>query len=520
VVCWGRNDFGQSTAPSGLTSVAKVSAGNLHSCAIKTDEAVVCWGRNIEGQATPPGGIIPTAVQSINFTSTPTTPALVGGMYTAAATGGASGNPVTFSGLTPAVCTVAGTSVAFVGVGTCRIAADQVGGGIYLPAQQAVQAFGVSQRDETPPLATPTVLGTLGANGWFTSDVGISWSVVDNESAITSSTGCGNTTVTTNGDNQTYTCTAISSGGTATRSVTIKRDATVPIVTGTPAGTQGAGGWYTSDVGVAWSISPAGPSGVSPACAAATQTTDTESETFSCTATTGAGVSRTGTVNVKRDASPPLLTATVSGNLGSDNWYVGNVTVIWSASDNISSVASTPCVENSLSMDNPGTTYTCTATNGAGLSTTSSLAVKRDATPPAIGYTGNAGTYTVDQTVTISCSASDALSGIATNTCANIAGNAYDLSLGTTSYSANATDRAGNGASATTSFTVQVTSAGLCKLVQRFVTNDGVANSLCVKLDHHDWESFRNELLAQTGKKVSNANATILLRLATALARQ
>ena len=35
--------------------------------------------------------------QAISFTSTPPSPAVVGGTYTPAATGGGSGNPVTFS---------------------------------------------------------------------------------------------------------------------------------------------------------------------------------------------------------------------------------------------------------------------------------------------------------------------------------------------------------------------------------------------------------------------------------------
>ena len=42
--------------------------------------------------------------QSIVFTSTPPSPALTGATYAVAATGGTSGNPVTFSSLTPSIC--------------------------------------------------------------------------------------------------------------------------------------------------------------------------------------------------------------------------------------------------------------------------------------------------------------------------------------------------------------------------------------------------------------------------------
>ncbi len=40
--------------------------------------------------------------------------------------------------------------------------------------------------DSTPPTITPVLAGQLGANGWYRSDVAVSWTVTDPESAITS----------------------------------------------------------------------------------------------------------------------------------------------------------------------------------------------------------------------------------------------------------------------------------------------------------------------------------------------
>ncbi len=91
-------------------------------------------------------------------------------------------------------------------------------------------AFTVDPADTTPPVITPTITGTLGSNGWYRSNVSLSWSVVDNESTITSTSGCGNVSVTADQAATTYTCTATSAGGTASQSVTIKRDATAPSV--------------------------------------------------------------------------------------------------------------------------------------------------------------------------------------------------------------------------------------------------------------------------------------------------
>ena len=65
--------------------------------------------------------------QAISFTSSPPGAAVVGGSYAVAATGGASGNPVTFSTLTPGTCTVTGGVVEFVGSGSCTIGANQAG---------------------------------------------------------------------------------------------------------------------------------------------------------------------------------------------------------------------------------------------------------------------------------------------------------------------------------------------------------------------------------------------------------
>jgi hypothetical protein len=97
--------------------------------------------------------------QSITFGTAPTI--VVGGTGTVSATGGGSGNPVTFSPQTPAVCTTSGTNgttVTGVTTGTCTIAANQAGNASYTAAQQVTQSFTV-----TPNTATLTV--SLFGNG-------------------------------------------------------------------------------------------------------------------------------------------------------------------------------------------------------------------------------------------------------------------------------------------------------------------------------------------------------------------
>ena len=101
--------------------------------------------------------------------------------------------------------------------------------------------------DGTPPEISPTVTGTLGDNGWYTSDVEVSWSVTEPESSISSSAGCDTTSVTVDTNEVTLTCSATSGGGTATQSVTVKRDATAPSLNcGTADGL-----WHAADVSIA-----------------------------------------------------------------------------------------------------------------------------------------------------------------------------------------------------------------------------------------------------------------------------
>ncbi|MEZ4734646.1 MAG: hypothetical protein R3E79_46740 [Caldilineaceae bacterium] len=85
--------------------------------------------------------------------------------------------------------------------------------------------------DTTAPVITPNVVGTLGNNGWYISDVTVSWSVVDAESAISSQSGCDPMTVNSDTPGVTLTCSATSAGGSSSQSVTIKRDVTAPVVT-------------------------------------------------------------------------------------------------------------------------------------------------------------------------------------------------------------------------------------------------------------------------------------------------
>jgi hypothetical protein len=92
------------------------------------------------------------ASQTITFTSTAPTSATVGGpTYTVTATGGASGNPVTFTidAASKSVCTVSGSTVSFTGAGTCTIDANQASSANYNAASQVQQPVNVGKASQT-----------------------------------------------------------------------------------------------------------------------------------------------------------------------------------------------------------------------------------------------------------------------------------------------------------------------------------------------------------------------------------
>ena len=128
--------------------------------------------------------------------------------------------------------------------------------------------------DTTVPVITHTVDGTLGDNGWYTNDVTLSWTVVDEESEITRPP-CEAVPVTEDTSGVTYTCAATSGGGSTSQSVTIKRDATAPIISGEVTGTTGSNGWFTVEptdytTNTATNENKRGPAGIS---ASGTQST-------------------------------------------------------------------------------------------------------------------------------------------------------------------------------------------------------------------------------------------------------
>lgn len=156
---------------------------------------------------------------------------------------------------------------------------------------------------------------------------------------------------------------------------------------------------------------------------------------------------------------------------------------------------------------------TCTATGPGAAATSAVDTVKIDTTPPVITLIGE-GTYDVDGTVSVTCTASDTVSGVASSTCAPYIADASTLTPGQHELTFTATDGAGNISTVTAQFAVVVTRAGLAELVKRFVEHHGTENSLLAKLKSESIKAFQNAVSAQSGGKIPEDSARLLIDLA------
>jgi hypothetical protein len=233
------------------------------------------------------------------------------------------------------------------------------------------------------------------------------------------------------------------------------------------------------------------------------------------------------------DSTPPSITRSVVGTLGDNGWYASDVTLTWTVDEPESpdSLVTTGCVDQFIVADQADTSYSCSASSDGGSAGPVTETIRRDATDPTVTYTGNAGSYTVADGVSITCTAEDNLSGVASDTCQDVTGPASSFGPGSHTFSASAVDNAGNSGSGSTWFVVTADYDSLCALVGQLSTNSGVTKGLCAKLaaaeaadlrgQTHTRDNilgaFDNQVSAQTGKAFTAAQASLLRSLADSL---
>lgn len=163
------------------------------------------------------------------------------------------------------------------------------------------------------------------------------------------------------------------------------------------------------------------------------------------------------------DDTPPVITPTVTGTLGNNGWYTSDVTVSWSVVDAGSTISQSGCASLTLTNDTPSITLTCTATSEGGTSS-QSVTLKLDKTPPTLAPVVSPNPVLLGGTATVTAGATDALSGVASESC----GALDTSSVGIKSVTCTATDNAGNTASATVNYTVAYPWTGFFQPVDNY----------------------------------------------------
>jgi hypothetical protein len=219
-----------ATASSGLTVVFSADATSTGICTVSgstvspTGAGTCTIDANQAGDASYLAApqaqqlfTIALATQTISFTSTPPSGAIVGDpAYTVSATA-TSGLAATFSAdaSSAGICTVSGSTVTIVATGTCTINADQAGDGAHQAAPQVQQSFGiggvsapsvqsVNLTSTAPsgatiggPAYTVTATTSSGLAATFTIDAG-SAGICTVSGATVSFTGAGTCTINAN----------------------------------------------------------------------------------------------------------------------------------------------------------------------------------------------------------------------------------------------------------------------------------------------------------------------------------
>ncbi len=145
-----------------------------------------------------------------------------------------------------------------------------------------------------------------GANTWTTI-------ATDNATPFTTNW---NTTTLSDGSYDLQAVTTDGAGNTfASPTRTVKVDNNGPTIVGNATGTVGDNGWYTTNVGLTWTVTDLFGVATQTNCGAQSVTSDTTGVSYTCTAVDNAGNSNNGTVTIKRDTVNPTgsLTAPTAG---------------------------------------------------------------------------------------------------------------------------------------------------------------------------------------------------------------
>jgi alpha-tubulin suppressor-like RCC1 family protein len=568
IVAWGDNAFGQNNIPASAQSdVIAISDGFQHSMALKRDGSVVDWGdsaasvpADIQGLVTAIDAgaahglalyTIDTTAPTTTASTNPTGPDGTNDWFKSNVTvdlnaidnsGKVKSITYSLNGGAPTTVNAASTSLDITTDGTTTLdyyATDDAGN------TETAKTLTI-QLDTTPPTITVTRTNADGSvytpGTWTNQSVTVTYTCSDVTSGFLAANSyvCGATTIGSSGlGTSSIGVSDVAGNSASAESGDIMIDKEPPSVIASAKNADGttytAGSWTNQNVTVSFSCSDSF-SGLKDTCPAPV--------TISAEGTTAAlgsgsisdNLGNTSSASfgpIQLDKTAPTVTATASRAANSNGWYNASVSLGFSGVDNTGGSGGVTCdaAKTYSGPDSATASMTGNCTDAAGNVGSATATFPYDATRPTVTYSGNAGTYTVDQTITITCLADDNLSGIASTTCATITGPAYSFALGSNTRSASATDKAGNTGSGSTSFTVGATFDSLATLSVRFSANSAVDKGLSDKLaaakaaaakgdtktKNNNLNAYRQQVSAQSGKALTKDQATMLINLSKSL---
>lgn len=220
-------------------------------------------------------------------------------------------------------------------------------------------------------------------SGWFTGNVTVSW--VYDPNGLTSTEGCNVRTITSDGVSS-QSCRLEYGNLIYGNSVTIRRDATPPQVTGSAfeRGPDG-NGWYSRPVAVAFSGADA-TSGLASCDRPAYGGPDGASQQVAGACRDVAGnTSAVATATLKYDATAPMVTAVPDRKPDGNGWYRRPLTVTFAGSDAASGVAACAAPARYAGPERKGVTLAGSCRDAAGnVSAEQRFVLNYDATAPRL----------------------------------------------------------------------------------------------------------------------------------------
>ncbi|WP_270888869.1 OmpL47-type beta-barrel domain-containing protein [Pedococcus sp. 5OH_020] len=341
--------------------------------------------------------------------------------------------------------------------------ANQSAGGTATDAaDNASDAFSITgvNVDKTDPTLSGAVTTAPNGNGWYNGDVTVKWTAGDALSGIDGATPADSTITSEGGALSTSASVSDKAGNTVSTTVKgVKIDRHAPSTDATAPS-----GWQSTDVTVKLSATDnlSGVAGTyytvdGGAQQAGTSVSITSEGTHKVSywSVDNAGNTETaGTATVLVDKTAPTITGKATTSPNAAGWYSSPVTVQFDCKDAVSGIAS--CQPDATLAAQGANSATGTAVDNAGNKGTTTVGgINVDTVAPSvtIGGVKDGAQYVIGAVPTATASATDGTSGLAAPATGTRTGGTAN-GVGTFTYTATATDKAGNTGTAKATYTV------------------------------------------------------------------